>query len=446
LERPEDFAGDDEEAPEAPPVHPVVFPVLRLRQAALRITGAKLERALATVEADGRMRGLLAYHAAHTGRFSSSKMQIHNLPRGMKGLDLEGLARQYERGELTYSAVQEAVAGLKNAAVDDALSSLVRLTLVPAAGCAFIIADFNAIELRGTAWAAEEHVLLEQFAAGEDVYCQMAARIFGRPVVKSDQMERNVGKVTCLGAGYGMSSNKFALYCANQGIDLSQAGTSAEACIEAFRSTYPRIAGAPQGAIQGKVMRRGGLWDQYQHAALGAILERTSVDAGRCTFTKEGDHLIVTLPSGRELYYRNCRIEDRVPAYVYMLGLPEKLKPTIVYEGPRGEDMLFGGKITENLVSATCRDLLCWAMLRCERAGLPVAAHVHDELICEVPLDQMEEGLRRMVGLMSTPPPWAAGFPIVVEGYAAPRYAKAPWKGALVVEAFDGCIVKEKRA
>jgi DNA polymerase len=287
---------------------------------------------------------------------------------------------------------------------------------------------------------AGEVKLLDQFAARGDVYCGMASRIFGRPVSKADAEARKVGKVTCLGAGYGMSASKFGLYCAGQGIDLSRAGTSAEACIEAFRAEYPRIAGEPSGSAGGKVMRRGGVWDQYNAAAMRAVLERAGASAGRCTFTRDGENLVVTLPSGRPLIYRDCRVEERVPGYVRLLGLSERLKPTLVYNGPRGEATLFGGKITENLVQAICRDLLCCAMLRCERAGLRVVGHVHDELLVEAPCEHAEEALRRLAALMSIPPPWAAGFPVVVEGFASPRYTKRPFRGWPRVEATNGVV------
>ena len=210
LECPQDLGEDGEDDP-AGPVDPVVFPVLRLRQAALRITGAKLERALTSVDSDGRLRGLLGYHQSHTGRFSSTRVQVHNLPRGLNGLDVEGLVHLHEQGELTYGAIEQAVSTIPGASVDDALSGLVRLTLVPASGNALVLADFNAIELRGTAWVAGEPALLGQFAARQDVYCEMAGRIFGRSVAKSDKMERGVGKVTCLGAGYGMGAGVRAL-------------------------------------------------------------------------------------------------------------------------------------------------------------------------------------------------------------------------------------------
>jgi hypothetical protein len=173
-----------------------------------------------------------------------------------------------------------------------------------------------------------------------------------------------------MGAVYGMGRHKFALYCAGQQIDLAAAGTSAEACIEAFRSEYPGVAGRPTDVYNGRVQRRDGIWERYDTAARRAVLGHTSAAAGRCTFARVGKDLVVTLPSGRDLVYRSCRVEHRVPAYVHTLGLTEMAKPTLVYDGPRGEAVLFGGKITENLVPAICRDLLCCALIRCQRSGL----------------------------------------------------------------------------
>ena len=107
---------------------------------------------------------------------------------------------------------------------------------------------------------------------------------------------------------------------------------------------------------------------------------------------------------------------------------------------------LDGGKWAENLTQAVCRDLLATALLLAERAGLNPVLHVHDELICETPASTAEADLRRLAALMSTPPPWANGFPVKVEGFTTPRYGKSPWKGALLVEAVNGRVVEERRA
>jgi DNA polymerase len=435
LDRPEDFAGE-EGAGGA--ISPVVPAVLRLRQAALRITGPKLERALQSVDADHRLRGLLAYHGAHTGRWTSQRVQVHNLTKGLAKLDVEALLS----APLTYEALEGAVEACHKddpwATPDDVLSTLIRPTLRAPPGSVLLICDYAAVECRGVAWAAGEQRLLDTFRADGDVYLDMAGMIFGRVVTKADKVERNVGKVTVLGAGYGLSAARFALSAANQGIDLAAAGTTPEQCIEQFRAAYPRIAGFPTGVVDGKVMRGGGLWHRYGDAALAAVQEKKVIEANRCLFGHDGGCLVIQLPSGRELVYRQARVEDRVPAYCALLGLPARAKPTVVYYGPKGEACLYGGKITENVVQAVCRDLLADALLRLEAEGLPVVLHVHDEAVCEVPAARAEEALHRMAAIMSTAPAWAEGFPVKVEGFACERYVKAPFKGCPEVKYLNG--------
>jgi DNA polymerase len=84
---------------------------------------------------------------------------------------------------------------------------------------------------------------LQLFAEGGDNYCDFASLIFGRPVDKSMESERAVGKEAVLGCGYGMGVPRFAEGCAAKGVDLAAAGTSAEAVVNAYRNAYPAIAG-----------------------------------------------------------------------------------------------------------------------------------------------------------------------------------------------------------
>jgi DNA polymerase len=116
------------------------------------------------------------------------------------------------------------------------------------------------------------------------------------------------------------------------------------------------------------------------------------------------------------------------------------MRPTIVYDAPetlrqkgtRGKggygraESTYGGKIVENVVQGTCRDLLAMALILCERNGLPVVMHTHDEIISEVPAERAEEGLRQLLTIMEMPPAWAVGFPIATEGFVSKRYAKQP--------------------
>ena len=82
----------------------------------------------------------------------------------------------------------------------------------------------------------------------------------------------------------------------------------------------------------------------------------------------------------------------------------------------------YGGLWTENIVSGIARDLLADAMLRIEAAGYPIVLHVHDEIVCEVPIGfgSTEEFTR----LMTRKPAWALELPI----------AASAWTGAALLQ------------
>ena len=154
--------------------------------------------------------------------------------------------------------------------------------------------------------------------------------------------------------------------------------------MERYRDAYPAIAGTPVSG-RGTSWRQGGLWKEVEAAARQAVETGMPQAAGRCRFARDSDALVITLPSGRRLHYRNARVEPRVPPYCQALGLEPKEKPTLVYDGPKHVGITtYGGKLVENVVQALCRDLLVAAMLACEQAGLTVVQHVHDELVVEV--------------------------------------------------------------
>jgi len=47
--------------------------------------------------------------------------------------------------------------------------------------------------------------------------------------------------------------------------------------------------------------------------------------------------------------------------------------------------MTYGPKLVENCIQAIARDILAEAMLRVDATGFDIVAHVHDEMIVEVP-------------------------------------------------------------
>ncbi|HBL49305.1 MAG TPA: hypothetical protein DDZ65_03550, partial [Firmicutes bacterium] len=79
----------------------------------------------------------------------------------------------------------------------------------------------------------------------------------------------------------------------------------------------------------------------------------------------------------------------------------------------------YGPKFVENIVQATSRDILCYAMktLRC----CSIVMHVHDELIIEADPDVSLEVICEQMGRT---PPWAKDLKLRADGYTTPFYKK----------------------
>lgn len=87
-----------------------------------------------------------------------------------------------------------------------------------------------------------------------------------------------------------------------------------------------------------------------------------------------------------------------------------------------GQWQPYGGLIVENITQAIARDLLAAAILRLEDNGFSVVAHVHDEIVCEMP--EASADLAAMKSIMLEAPAWAAGLPIAGDGWLGARYRK----------------------
>ena len=82
----------------------------------------------------------------------------------------------------------------------------------------------------------------------------------------------------------------------------------------------------------------------------------------------------------------------------------------------------YGGKLVENITQAVARDLLAWAMFRCEQRGYRVAFSVHDEIVAEV--ESSFGSTKEFEEILCEVPKWAGGCPIKAKGFESIRYRK----------------------
>jgi DNA polymerase len=142
------------------------------------------------------------------------------------------------------------------------------------------------------------------------------------------------------------------------------------------------------------------------------------VGCGRVAFKCAGNFLFLKLPSGRKITYPRPRIigDDTEQRVVFADNAAGQFKDCRHGKGA------YGGLWTENVVSGIARDLLAEAMLRVEAAGYPIVLHVHDELVCEVPVGFGSTD--EFTKLMICKPAWALDLPIAASAWTGARYCK----------------------
>ena len=362
--------------------------VLELRLQLSKASVKKYQAMQNAVCSDGRARGMFQFYGANrTGREAGRIIQLQNLPQNHFP-DLEAARELVKSGDL------EAVELLYED-VPDTLSQLIRTAFIPKPGYKFLVADFSAIEARVIAWLAGETWRMQAFAEGKDIYCASASKIFGVPVVKHGENGhlRQKGKVAELACGYGGSVGAMK---AMGGAEMSDA--ELKQLVTDWRTASPHI-------VQ--------LWWDVENAAIKAVRDKTETETHGIHFSYESGFLFIRLLSGRRLAYVKPRIE------------PNRFGgDSITYEGigtNRKWERLetYSGKLVENIVQATARDLLFYSMQTLSQSF--IVGHIHDEMIIECPKDTK---LEEICQEMARTPDWANGLLLRADGYACQFYKK----------------------
>jgi DNA polymerase len=379
--------------------------LLRIRQAASKTSTAKYEAFEARSRTDGRVRDNLVYHAASTGRWGGSGVQPHNFPRPT-------MANAVQAAEIVSDPETDLdLIRLLYGNPLDVFSNVLRPVIIPSAGREILAGDFAGIEVRKLFWIAKHEEGLNAYRQGRDLYCEQAAEIYAREITKENAFERQLGKKVILGAGFGLGKDKFRESCIADGIEVSE--ELAARAIAAYRSTHWPVKK---------------LWSNLEKAAVAAVLNpgkkytinRTSWWLEKLP-TMKAPILWCQLPSGRRLCYYGPEIRHKATPW------GEK-KPTLYHWDihPKTKKWVFagtyGGKLTENVVQASARDVMAEAMARVEAAGYEILFTVHDEIVTE--REKGKSTLAEFESLMARNPAWASDLPIKVEGFIGSRYQK----------------------
>lgn len=426
---------------------PHVRRALELRQMAAKTSTAKLDSMKATVCEDGRIKGTKQYHGASTGRWAGRLTQVDNMPRGTGTITEPDTARPYlmkrdpELIDLLY--------GNPLFAVSDCLRACFSAT----PGRHLKVADYSSIEGRVTAWLAGEEWKLEVFRKndrkeGPGAYETAASGIFNVPADKVSKDQRQVGKSAELGLGFAGGVMAFKAMADIYRVDMSAAyePVRASADPEIFEKaveSYERWS--EDGLFGTQVLSREAwiasevtkvawrlkhpatvdLWDGLEEAIMCAIREPGTIATyGRISYLVRRGFLWARLPSGRCLAYGNPKIISTKTPW----GADSKAVSIIGMKTQAGKQArwmryeLNRSSIVENVVQAVARDLLANGLLKLDAAGYPIVLHVHDEAVADVP--DGFGSLAEFEALLCDLPNWAAGIPLVAEGYEAHSYRK----------------------
>lgn len=273
--------------------------------------------------------------------------------------------------------------------------SEIRNAIIAPPGYKVVVGDSSNIELRVAMAAAGQNDVLAKLAAGIDLYCDFASKLFGHPVTKEDKAERMLGKIAMLSLQYGAGAEKFR--------EMVRIQTKRILTLEEAQDIVNLYR-----AVHGYVTT---LWRYCGNDVLQFIHNRDvlrSVDVnGWFLTTHEG----FALPGFPGVVYKKLH-KDVDGQWVYQSGTGSEVK-------------IYGGKVVENLCQHAARQIVLW-QTACIHDRYPVALSVHDEIVCVVPDAEAERCADYMRAVLATAPKWCRGkIPLAGEVNIGQSYGEA---------------------
>ncbi len=362
--------------------------------------------------ADDRLRGVLMYHGATTGRWTSGGPQVQNVKKPSQEL---AKLTQY-----AYAAIDRGAtaAGLDCIYGDpyEVVASCVR-HFICKPGTEMLDGDYNAIEGRIGCWIAGQKDILERWRRGEDLYIKATAFVENIREEAVDGQGRAFGKVVELAAQFGLGTDGFIRTCDNWGIPCDE-DKAHRAIHEYYRPTH------------GEIVKR---WYYLDDCMRKAITQFGSTHGPISTRMVAGmRYMLLKLPSGRSLAYPDPQINTRKPNAKELAEMRKGKK----YHPKRFEQITFWGQIKgklwgrvnmhgslafQNEVQGTAACIMGHGAVNAERQGMRPFALIHDQGLALCTNGQTGDDF---AAALASLPAWAKGLPLKVEAKRCKFYSK----------------------
>ena len=426
IEPPKSFKKDDPEFLDWQKEHSdIPFIAARQKAVAINMHLARLEGILASIDANGLSHPAFLYFGAHTGRDSGksstggANTNMLNMPRkpilqgdehvfGGKGVDIRGM-------------------------------------YIPRPGHKFVVYDYSQIEARFSLWLVDDTHMMEAMRREGNLYQANAVMMgwckTGEKIKKTNPDVYRLAKCCVLGLGYGMGAAKFVDSCKSQGLELPSLPVG----------EWPELDRRVMFIIRNVARIKGDPYSERNRVKVGQLLKSLQIvgdwrNANSRIVTKwkeyeevfkqriaaGKDTVAFRLPSGRVKRYFDPHLCKEETVEVDENGKEHPsfriaIKATTV----RGNPATFftGGNIMENIVQASCRDIMAYSAVEIEKKHptWKYVFSVYDEIVFEVPEQEAEEANSEIPRIMTKGDyirDWTEGLALEVEGDVCERYHK----------------------
>lgn len=281
----------------------------------------------------------------------------------------------------------------------DGRGSRLRQSIIAPKGWRIAAPDLSQVELRCSAWIADEKELLHDLANNLDPYSKTASEIYGVTVDKKGPYAhyRHVGKEAELSLSYGVGWKKFyhtiQTKYGNQVGDFTE--EDAQRTVDLYRKKRVGILS---------------VWDAFKEYLPMMVADMVKGDEYKIWRIYKDK---ILTPSNLYMHYQDLQWkfdkDIRRGNYIYLHG-KEYAK-------------IYPQKMYENAIQSMARDIIAHQMVQIAKE-FRVLGTVHDEILVLVPEQEADAALEWCLDIMRKPPEWCATLPLDAEGKHSHCYAK----------------------